>query len=564
MSLEPARASSPPSRDARASCSRGADCERRGRLEDAAAAYARAVALDPGCTVAHFNLGNVLRQLRRRPEAIASYGRALKLRPDWTDAYCNLALTLQEVGRMGDSLTVLRRLAGLKPQDPDAHFALGNTLRDAGRTSEAVEAFQRTLALRPTDAPALLNLGQAQATLGQPDAALATYRRAVAVRPDYPEAWLNLGNTLRRLGQTADALPCYERALTARPGYVEACSNLGAALRELNRVPEALAAYERALALDPGYVEAAWNRALAQLALGDYAAGWRGYELRWRRPNAVRLPSHGLPVWLGETPIRGRRLLLQHEQGLGDSIQMVRYVRLLQAAGATCLVHVPAPLVALVARSFPAAVVSSDPPPAGTADARIPLLSLPLALGSTSEAAIPRWPAYLTPDPAQVARWADGWRGPPARRLGLIWRGNPHHDNDHQRSLPLSALRPLLDARPDWEFAALQKGLTPAERTLLAACPNVRVFDAELTDFDATAAIMANLGGVVSVDSSPAHLAGALGVPTTLLLCHGGEWRWGIGRSDTPWYPAMRLARQAASGDWAGVVAGLAAPVREP
>lgn len=564
MSRELQQAAAAKSRDPRAHCEQGATFERLGRLPDAAAAYARAIALDPGCTAAHFNLGNTLRLLSRRPEAIAAYGRALKLRPDWTDAYCNLALTLQELGRTADAVTVLRRLVGTRPNDPEARFALGNTLLTAGLTAEAAEEFQRTISLRPADAAAHLNLGNAHAALGRPADALASYRRALAVQPGYPEAWLNLGNTLRRLGQTAEAVPCYERALASRPAYVEACSNLGAALRELNRVDDALAAYDRALALNPGYIEAAWNRALARLALGRYEEGWRGYELRWKRPHAVRLPSLGLPVWLGETPIRGRRLLIQHEQGLGDTIQMVRYVRLLQAAGAVCHLHVPSALVPLVARSFPEAVVASVPPAAGAADCRLPMMSLPLALGSSSEAAIPRWPSYLAADPALVARWTGGWRVPPARRVGLVWRGNPNHDNDHQRSLPLAELRPLLDAHPDHEFATLQKGLTPAERALLETCPNARVFDAELTDFDATAAVMANLGVVFSVDSSPAHLAGALGVPTTLLLCHGGEWRWGLGRSDTPWYPAMRLVRQPRAGDWPGVVALLADQLRPP
>jgi tetratricopeptide (TPR) repeat protein len=541
-------------RDADAQMSLGVAFEQLGRLEEATLAYERAIALKPDVAALHFNLGNAQRALRRHESALSSYQRALQIQPAWADALFNLAATLQDLSRRDEAIAVLQRLVATSPDYIDGHLSLGNALLDAKRAKEAAVAFGKILASRPNCAEAHLSLGNAWAMLGQMDEALESYQRAASSRQDYAEAWLNIGNTLRRLGRVEEAVSHYQKAVSLNPRYAEAHSNLGVALRDLRRPLDALAHYRQAIALEPGNTEASWNQALAQLSLGQYADGWRGYEMRWRRKHIEKLPDHSCPIWLGETPIQGKSLLIQHEQGLGDTIQMSRYIRQLLAQETRCVIQVPRTLLGLLARSFPGALVCDTASEPGQPDYRIPMMSLPLAMGTLSETTIPRFDSYLKPDPLKVAEWSKVWQLGCNQRVGLVWRGNPEHDNDHNRSLKLPDLAPLIESNPAVHFVSLQKHLTAIERNLLSQYRHVLVLDSELADFEDTAAAMANLDLVISVDSAPAHLAGALGVQTWLLLCGGGEWRWLLNRSDTPWYPAVTLFRQSAMGNWSKLV----------
>jgi hypothetical protein len=263
-------------------------------------------------------------------------------------------------------------------------------------------------------------------------------------------------------------------------------------------------------------------------------------------------------LWLGETDIRGKNLLVQSEQGFGDVIQMLRYIPLIARMGAKTWFQAPKPLEALVRRSLSDAhVIPLRSCPDGI-DLRIPIMSLPLAAKSLSEAEIPRDCPYLVPDRAKVELWRSRLASAHGRRVGLVWRGNPKHKNDHHRSAKLDVLLPLLENR-DIRYVTLQKGLSEAEVSILARHPNVVALDKELTTFDDTAAVIAALDLVISVDTAPAHLSGALGKPIWVLLPFNPEWRWMLDRADSPWYPTARIFRQSEVGNWDGVIASLQA-----
>lgn len=550
----------------------------------------RAVAAMPRHAAARNSLGNALRAMGRHRDALAEYDRALALTPDVAVLHYNCGAALVGLGRHEEAIACYQRALALSPGYGDAFNNLGNSLGALGRAEEAIAQYQQALAVAPDHAEAMTNLGVAFGAQGRYDEALAWHDRALALRPDLVKAHCNRGDALVALRRPAEGVACYRAALALFPRMAEAHNHLGVALGALNRHEEAIAHFEQALAIDranpetlnnlgtaliaqnrhelairrfdqalalkPDHAEAAWNKSLALLVQGKFAQGFKLYEQRWRCRANPRLADFGLPLWLGRDDITGRKLLIQAEQGLGDAIQMLRYVPRLEAAGAECWLQLPDPLSTLAARSFPhARMVSPDYPPAD-ADCRIPVMSLPLALRTVDAGSIPRDVPYLRADAGQIAHWRArlGDAGKP--RIGLVWRGAATHQNDANRSLPLTLLAPLL-ARDDIHFVTLQKDLTEPERALLATLPNVSILDAELASLDDTAAVLPVLDRMVSVDSAPAHLAAALGRPTHILLPWSPDWRWLLGRGDTPWYPTATLHRQPAAGDWPAVVAAI-------
>ena len=364
---------------------------------------------------------------------------------------------------------------------------------------------------------------------------------------------VTLAATLHELKRYAEAAACWEKALALEPGNANVHNNLGVSLAALNRDAEAIACHEAALAIDPNYPEAEFNRSLGLLRSGNFRAGWSAYEKRWQAKVGIGTGHVDRPLWLGREPIAGRKLLVEFEQGFGDAIQALRYVPLLEGLGAQCWIHALASLLSLVQRSFPRSTVIARNWWPHEIELRIPVMSLPLAMQTFAESDIPRVVPYLVADEGRKAHWAALLADPGRPRVGLAWRGNPGHRNERNRSARLEDLVPLL-SRTDVRFVTLQKDLSAAERKILAAHPNVTVLDAELETFDDTAAVACNLEAVVSVDSSPAHLAGALGRPVWVMLPCSPEWRWGLERSDSPWYPQARLFRQAAPGDWNSVI----------
>jgi len=443
--------------------------------------------------------------------------------------------------------------------------ALGNALQREGRHAEAAEAYRSGLALDPDLAPMRSNLGNSLQALGRFEEAVAEHRRAVALRPEWGALHGNLGAALHRLGEAEEAVAAYATALALQPAApppvaASLIANLATSLCALNRHAEALPHFEQALGLAPAQADAAWNYGLALLTLGRFAEGWPYHERRLEQPYKRVLERGGLPMWDGNAPLAGKRLLVQIEQGFGDLFQMARYLPVLQGRGASCVVHASETFHALLARSFPgvAFLPMEIPPPA--ADYRLPTMSLPFVLKTATEADIPRTVPYLAPDPEKAEAWSARIvaRSESRRRpVGLVWKGNPEHVDDRNRSASVKAFAPLLD-RDDLLWVILQKGETEAERAFLRGRRNVLLPEpGEIATYDDTAAAMAALDLVITVDSSPAHLAGGLGRPLWLLLPFSADWRWQTGRDDSPWYPTARLFRQEKRRDWAGLVARL-------
>jgi tetratricopeptide (TPR) repeat protein len=531
-----------------------------GRLDEAIATFRQALALDRNLADAHLNLGNALQQQGLAEDAVASYRRALRLNPQSAEIHYNLGRVYEAEDQLANATHSYRRAVALRPDHVEAHFNLGNVLQAVGQRDEAIACYQRVLTLKPNYAEAHNNVGALFELAGLTDQAMASYRQALTLRPVFPEAHNNLGNALLADGHTDAAIASYTTAIAQRPDYAEAHNNLGNALQSAGRLDEALLSHDRALALRPELPGARWNKAFALLLQGDFAAGWPLFESRWELlDNNPEVASHTGPLWLGDAPLTGRTLLVHHEQGLGDTLQMLRYVPLLAAKSARVVVQVPATLAALAATVTGVASVVAVGEPLPDYDLHCPCMSLPLACRTTL-ATIPAVGPYLAVPDAIGAIWrtrldnarSDERAGP---RIGLAWSGSTTHRNDRQRSLALGQLLPLLDMPA--EFHSLQKEYRPGEREQLIAHGGVHDWSASLDTLADTAGLIAELDLVIAVDTAVAHLAGALGKPVCLLLPAAPDYRWLLDRTDSPWYPTMRLFRQPAAGDWASVIAAV-------
>lgn len=485
--------------------------------------------------------------------------QAVGLAPDDPVVLANFGLLLSRLKQADAAVAALRRSLQLAPNQPEAAYNLGNVLRGLGRNAEAAQAFVRAIELRPAYARAMLNLAHLHEDEGRFNEAESWLRRALVADPTYLNALNNLGNLLRQTGRPYDAIAVLERALAQDPGFSRAWNNLGSALRETGRAAQAVAAYQRALERKTDYPEARMNLGMALLAQGNYTEGWHEFEYRWQAARELKgyVRDFAQPRWRGES-LSGRTILLHAEQGLGDALQFFRYVPLVRDLGARVVVECQPELKRLFARTPGLAAVVGRGEALPPFDLHCPFMSLPLACGTTL-ATVPANVPYVVADPAEQQRWA-AWLGARRKpRIGLVWAGNPRlHDPgsnliDRRRSLRLAQLEPVLAHHPDFEFVSLQK------ETRDPLPPYLRDPSAQFGDFADTAALVAQLDLIIAVDTSVAHLAGALGRPVWLLSRFDACWRWLEDRQDSPWYPQMRLFRQQTYGDWNGVIAAVAA-----
>jgi hypothetical protein len=400
----------------------------------------------------------------------------------------------------------------------------------------------------PEFAEAHNNLGVALRDMGKLEASAAAHERALELLPEFAEAHNNLGVVRRDQGRLEESEICFGRALALRPAYADAHSNMGNVYKSQGRLKEARASYERAIGLKPESIEAQWNRCLIDLMEGNYVDGWRGYEVRHRR-RQNRPRSFPKPQWRGE-PLDGARILLHAEQGLGDTLQFLRYVPMVQAAGGAVLLDVPLALRRLAAELPGLAGLTSTGEPLAPFAWQCPLMSLPLAF-RTEVDSIPAHVPYLRV-PADAAKAADTLQWPSAGlRVGLVWSGNPKYSEDQFRSIPSPLIRTLLELK-DIHFFSLQLGAAAAQ--LGAGTAMLTDLQSAIADMADTAALVSHLDLVITVDTSVAHLSGALAKPTWVLLPLAPDWRWLMGREDSPWYPTARLFRQPRVGDWSSVV----------
>lgn len=486
-------------------------------------------------------------------------GAILEHRSEDFDALHLLGFIYLQRGRHADAIGFLTKAAKIDASSVDAMSNLGLALHGVGRFEEAIVRYRNALVLALHHPEILYNLGNAYLALDRIDEALASYDEALAHNPSHVGARVNRGNTLLRFNRPAEALDSYDQALALMPAHPQILTNRGHALRRLDRPHEALADFEAALKKSPETPETHFEMALARLTLGDFKAGWKAYEWRWKTGAfASKRRSFRQPLWQGNVALSGKTVLLHAEQGFGDTIQFVRYALLLASSGARVICEVQPELVSLLSQLDGIEVIAKgcELP---HFDLHCPLLSLPLAFG-TELASIPAKIPYLAAPATRVAHWRDrlGQSGP---RAGFVWSGSPAHKNDANRSIPLAQLAWLFENLPFACFG-LQCEMHDADREILRNLPNLTDLGPELADFIDTAAVISLLDIVVSVDTAVAHLAAAMGKPVVILLPHAADFRWLRDRQDTPWYPTAKLLRQPAFRDWHSVIASLAGELR--
>lgn len=564
---------------------------------EAIAAFQQALAVRPDDAKARHNLNRALREQGHFEELLASQRQTVGQRPDSAQAHNDLGLTLYEQSKLDESVAAFRQALALQPDFAEAHNNLGLVRAAQGHHDEAIAAYRRAIACKPTFAEAHNNLGIALRQMGQPEAAVASCREAARLRPELPEAHNNLGSALEELGRYDEAIEslnealrlrpefakahnnlgiaywyqgrfdhaagAYRRAIELTPEMAEAHNNLGNVLRDQGRFDEALASYRQAEELKPNYCDPHWNQSLVWLVQGDLERGWAEYEWRWQLKNFKRRQCPQ-PLWDG-SPLAGRTILLAAEQGLGDTLQFIRYAPLVRQRGAKVLAEVQKPLRRLLGSmtGVDRWLIQGEAMP--QFDVYAPLLSLPRLLGTTL-ANVPADVPYLHAEATLVDHWREEIASLPGFKIGISWQGSPANRTDRGRSIPLECFEALARV-PGITLVSLQKGLGSEQIAAVADRFQVIDFgkrlDEESGPFMDTAAVMRHLDLVVTCDSSLAHLAGALGVRVWIGLMLSPDWRWLLKRDDSPWYPTARLFRQTTVGDWPEVFECMAAELAQ-
>jgi tetratricopeptide (TPR) repeat protein len=525
-----------------------------GRPEQALASLDKALSIERDNLLALNNRGHILWQLKRPEEALESLDRALAIKPDYADALCNRGNALADLRRLDEALLSYDQALAINPQDAPTFNNRGNVLWALERREEAIQSYDKALALSPYDLSVLKDRGIALLALKRGEDALACFDRALAIKPGDPYLVFKRGSALISLNRYEEALDCFDQAFAVAPGDADALDDRGNVLAALQRHAEALASYDQALAISPDSAKAHWNRALTLLRVGDFDEGWKEYEWRWK-VNASWVPSHDFPqhlLWLGDKPIKGKTIVLHAEQGFGDTIQFVRFLPLVAALGANVVLEVQPALKILLSDVEGADKVIGKGEELPPFDFHCPLLTLPLALKIQVET-IPAITPYLSAPEERMALWASRLPKSDGPRIGVGWAGNPDFANDRMRSIGLAPLTPLFSL-PGFQFVSIQKDLRAGDQEILRNHPHVIHLGDKLTDFSDTAAVMSLLDLIISSDTAPVHLAGALRRPVWILLDQLSDWRWMLNREDSPWYPTARLFRQPKLDDWASVV----------
>jgi tetratricopeptide (TPR) repeat protein len=525
-----------------------------GRFEEAIQAYEQAAKLNPSDAQLQLRLGVALKARGRVEEALGAYMCAGELSPTLGEAYFNAGNALRDLKRPGEAAEAYGRAIAANPNYADAFHNLATLFEQQERWEDAAVAFAETVRLRPEFQPAYRGWGKALVACGKYDEAVATLRRAVEMDPGSWESVLSLGDALQKIGAEGEALQMYSRAAKIRPDEPSILVNWGGLLDKLNDAVGAMGKYRHALDIRPDSHEARFNLSLTLLRKGQFEEGWEKYESRWhlqkRNFDLEELPQ---PLWQGED-LHGKRVLVHVEQGFGDAFQFVRYLPFLEQRGAQVIMRCHDILRRLFQQSLPSVRLLGEKEPLPEFDYQVPMVTLARVMGTRPET-IPAQVPYLMPSDDLIAAWRHrlGERVAGEKRVGLAWAGNPKHDQDRARSMALSMLGPLalVDGA---RFFSLQKG--DPQKQIASSSPGLAIIDLgdELKDFADTAAVMMNLDLIVCVDTAVAHLAGALARPAWVMLRNGPEWRWLEGRTDSPWYPTMRLFRQERAGDWTLVV----------
>lgn len=523
-----------------------------GHNDEAGNTVLRALALAPNDAEGHFNFGNLLAKQGRDDVAIQVFRHAIELAPNVPEQHFALAVALQRRGASDESLASLHRALELQPNYIDAQELLASLLAERGRHPEAETAQQRAIEL--AFAASELQDDFVLSSLNRPavEKAVARLERALAVKAHSGNGYCMLASTLRRLDRYDEAESAFRRAIEIEPAECRAQTELAMTLKDQGRLDESQALFDEAVRLRPDSAAAHRNRAMFQLLLGSFSEGFSEYEWRWRMDEAEQVPQ--APRWLGEAR-PGATLLLVAEQGLGDTIQFVRYAPLVKTrSGARIVLHCVAELHELLANAAGIDALTSGPTVDQKCDYYAPLLGLPNIFGTMLNN-VPASVPYLSPAPQPLAEWKSRFEAsfPNRFKVGIAWQGNPAYPSDASRSIPLSYFVPLA-ACPGVQLISLQKDFGREQLARLGGQTGIVDLGATLDQrcgaFIDTSAAIANLDLVITSDTAIAHLAGALGKPVWVALALVPDWRWMLARADSPWYPTMRLFRQSARGDW--------------
>ena len=508
----------------------------------------RAIDIDPDQALFHCNLGNVLTSSGDLKRAIASYGKAVDLNPELVEANYNLGNALYQERKLDKAVFFLRKTVILNPDLPEAHNNLGIALHKSGRLDEAMECFEAALQQKPDSPDVYINFGRVLEEQNKPDQAIQQYKNALVRKPDYAEAYFNIGNVLHTQGKLDEAVTFYKKALQTNPEYVDAYANLGKTLKGQGKLEDALSCYDRAITLEPESADLIFDRSTVLLLGGDLLEGFKGYERRFDRVNWKKTYPYRfkIPRWDGSS-FAGKTLFVHCEQGFGDNLQFVRYLPMVKARGGKVVLETSKPLMRLFKGLQGVDELVEGPSDGGMSlgyDFYVPLMSLP-EIFETKLETIPAQVPYLQADPQKARLWQERMRRE-GLQVGLVWQGK---DTDPNRACSVEQLAPLFGVR-GVQWYGLQKGGKDKSGGEIPAIN----FGEEFDDFSDTAGAIDNLDLVISVDTSVAHLAGAMGKPVWVLLMFSPDWRWLMNREDCPWYPTLRLFRQPQPGDWEAVI----------
>ena len=524
-----------------------------GRPGEAEESCNEAIRINTNLSEAHNNLGTALRDLGRSSEAEASYAEAIRLRPEFAEAHSNLGVLLGLRGLPAEAEASYREAIRIRPDFAEVYSNLGSALTEQGRFSEAEIACREAIHLNAGCAQAHSNLGNALRSVGRLSEAEASYREAIRIQPDCAEAHSNLGNVLMDAGRLAEAGVCYWQAISYAPAFADAHYNQGNLKKAAGDLSGAEVCYRQAIDLKPGILDAHLNLSISLLLQARFEEGLRLYEHRWDAAKSLKGCRRDFqrPLWLGQELLRGKRILIHAEQGLGDTIQFCRYLKQVKGLGAWVAFEVQPALIPLLSGLEGVDELIAKGQPLPEFEYHCPLLSLPLAF-KTSLESIPAPSPYLFAQSERVARWAKRL-GVDGYKIGVCWKSSAAIK---ERSIPIE-LFAVLSSIPGVRLISLHKGEGEKE---LATLPDGMRVEALGSDFDAdgafldTAAVIDCCDLVITTDTSVAHLAGALGASTWVALPYVPDWRWMMERADSPWYPTVRLFRQSAAGEWGAVL----------
>ncbi len=531
-------------------CLMGEICLHLGQFDQAVEWLGRALRIAPKAAYLS-TLGTVLLRAGRREEALKAFEKAISIDPENAENWKNFGVVLIDLNHPDQAFVALQQALKLRPRYVDAANLYGMALYRQQRYAEALEQFNLSLEVEPAQADALQVRALVLMNLNRLEEAVEDNRQSQLLNPLDADTHNNLAAVLQKLGRYEETLAWYDCAAALRANFVPPLIGKAHSLIEIRRIDEAFASYAQCLARDPENPDARWGLALLQMLVGNFEAGWLGREARWDL-GLIPDPKLRRPLWLGDSAIEGKTILLYADEGAGDLFQFARYIPMLAALGARIIVAATAPARSLMSRM--ANVAQCIVKPVGTLpdyDVHCHVSSLPLAFKTTLET-IPSAVPYLPPPAAdRIEEWEQRLGAHDQFRVGLVWSGNAGHSNDHNRSMPLRELTGILDR--DAMFVSLQKDPRDQDRQVLAGS-RIADMTESLLDFDETAALISCLDLVISVDTSVAHLAGGLGRPVWILLPYTPDYRWMLDREDTPWYPTAKLFRQTENRRWPDVI----------